>query len=74
METIYSYTINDTQRFRVYEMRANQKAARYFGDYFGVDWNTPYKDGTYDTYFPQHNRIIEKIYQRRLSGPRLIRR
>lgn len=34
------------------EMRANNRAKKYFGKHYGVDWNTPYRSGTYETYYP----------------------
>lgn len=45
-----------THDFRWYEMRANRHAARYFGRYYGVDWDTPYREGTYETYYPRWRR------------------
>ena len=45
-----------TDDFRVYEMRANRKAAKYFEKYYDVDWNTPYLRGTYETYYPTVKR------------------
>ena len=45
-----------THQFRTFEMRANRKAAKYFGKHYGVDWNTTYREGTYETYFPRRDR------------------
>ena len=46
-----------THDFKWYEMRANRHAKRYFGKYYGVDWeNETYGSGTYETYFPTRNR------------------
>ena len=36
-------TVNSTHDFRWYEMSANRHAAHYFGQHYGVDWNTEYK-------------------------------
>jgi hypothetical protein len=36
-----------THDFRVYEMRANKNTANYFGKFYGVDWLTLYRSGTY---------------------------
>jgi RHS repeat-associated protein len=45
-----------THDFRVYEMRANKYAADYFGKYYGVDWLTLYRSGTFETYYPRTKR------------------
>jgi hypothetical protein len=45
-----------THDFRWYEMRANKHAAYYFGKYYGVDWYTRYRRGTYETYYPRKKR------------------
>ncbi len=36
-------TVNDTHDFRWYEMSANRHAASYFGQHYGVDWNSIYE-------------------------------
>lgn len=46
-----------THDFRWYEMSANRHAARYFGMYHGVDWNTEsWRGWTYETFFPRRRR------------------
>jgi hypothetical protein len=60
-----------THDFYWTEMRANKNAKKYFGKYYGVDWNTPYggshwvldKNGfwveiinTIETFYPTINR------------------
>ncbi len=45
-----------THDFRWYEMRANRHAARYFGNYYDVDWNWPYNGFTIETFYPRRRR------------------
>jgi RHS repeat-associated protein len=46
-----------THDFRWYEMRANRHAKKYFGEYYGVDWeNRLMRQGTYETYYPTRRR------------------
>jgi RHS repeat-associated protein len=45
-----------THDFRWYEMRANRHAKKYFGERYGVDWNSIYRRGTYETYYPTSRR------------------
>lgn len=44
----------DTHDYKSYEMRANRKAKRYFGGYYGVSWNTKYRLADYEAYYPTH--------------------
>lgn len=34
------------------EKRANKNASKYFDSYYNVSWNTLYKNGTYENYYP----------------------
>ncbi|MBZ0242460.1 MAG: hypothetical protein K8F24_04530, partial [Bacteroidales bacterium] len=45
-----------THDFRWYEMRANRHASRYFSKYYGVDWQSPYRSGKIETYYPRKRR------------------
>jgi hypothetical protein len=45
-----------THKFKWYEMNANKYAKEYFSKYYGVDWNTIYRLGTYETYYPTIKR------------------
>ena len=46
-----------SHEFRWYEMSANKHAAKYFGrSQCGVDWLTPFRSGTYETYYPRRKR------------------
>lgn len=46
-----------THDFQWYEMSANRHAARYFGRYYGVDWNTAsYEDKLFKIYYPLRRR------------------
>ena len=44
-----------THDFRIYEMRANRKAAKYFERY-GVDWDAPLGRHTIETFYPRIKR------------------
>lgn len=44
----------DTHDYTSYEMRANRKAKRYFGRYYGVSWKTKYRSADYEAYYPTH--------------------
>jgi hypothetical protein len=44
-----------THDFHWTEKRANRYAKRYFGKYYGVDWNSPYP-------YPFSNKTIEDYY------------
>ena len=44
----------DTHDYMPYEMRANRKAKRYFGRYYGVSWKTKYRSADYEAYYPTH--------------------
>jgi hypothetical protein len=41
-----------THDFYRTEIRANKRAKKYFGKYYGVNWNTPYKGYDYETFYP----------------------
>ena len=41
-------------------MRANRKAKRYFGRYYGVSWKTKYRYADYEAYYLTHYLIFEK--------------
>lgn len=45
-----------THDFQWYEMHANRHAEKYFKKYYGVDWNTRHREGTYETYYPRNRR------------------
>ena len=45
-----------THSLRKHEIRANRHANRYFSRIFGVDWNSPYRGGTIETYYPTRPR------------------
>jgi hypothetical protein len=34
------------------EVKANKRAKKYFKKYYGVDWDSPYRSGTIEDYYP----------------------
>ena len=56
---ISEYIANGLYTHDVYwtERRANKHAKRYFGKYYGIDWNTatsPYRWGTFEDNYPTY--------------------
>jgi len=45
-----------THNFKWYEMSANRNAAHYFKKYHEIEWDRPYLQNTYETYYPRTKR------------------